>query len=164
MTKNLQFDWYDNLKIEIVKLAIEFFNIKMDMVYTLISNRWITEDINLEESTAQLQELLDITNFDFQQLITEINTIEKEYISQFYSMEDLLDEFEYIKENIDLVNSYFGNMMEYMSIIDDYQLSPELLKNKWEDYLDKDELCFNQICINHEQLKQLRKERIDKIE
>lgn len=155
-------DEFTFIKLELLKLNVFFTHFRKETIYMLLTNRWILEDINLCESFCHLQDMIEGSCQDFHDLIQEINDLETS--SKLFLIEDLKDELEYVKETIQLEASYMTNMVDYMCIIDDYSLSPTEMTQRLEEYCDKDFCCYEQVKINREQLKQLKKERRDYFE
>ncbi len=155
-------DDFTFLKLEILKLNNFFVGIRQEIIYMLLTNSWILEDMNLYESFCHLQEMIEGSYQDLNDFVQEINYLET--CSESFLIEDLKDELEYIRETIYLEASYITNMVDYMCIIDDYTLSPMELKQRLNDYNEKDFCCYEQVKINRKQLKELQKERRDYFE
>lgn len=152
-------DW--SLKFDVVRLVDFFQLVREETVYMLQTNRWILTDVNLLESFCQLQEMIEASNQDLNDFIQEVKQVEKESKENISLKEHLQEEFENIRETIHLEASYITNMIEYMCIVDDYTLDPDEMIERLDEYDDKDFCCYQQIKINQEQLKQLKKERKD---
>lgn len=155
-------DWYDKLKLDIIALTDTFRLLKETVVFMLQSNSWILEDIKLCESFLHLQEMVEVSNNDLDEFVQRIYLLDSS--SYDFSKEDLMDEFDYIRENIHLESGYITNMVNYMVIVDDPLLHEMDKINKLEEYQDIDVSCYNQMKINNEGLKRLRKERRDNFE
>lgn len=155
-------DWYDKLKIDIIDLVFSFQNLKKEIIFMIITNNWIFEDINLFENFIHLKEMVDISDINLSNLVKLIYELDNN--SNFFSKLDLLDEFEYIKENIHLESNYINNMTDYMILINDFSVNGDEITEKLENYCNNDNLYYNQMKINNQNLKQLKKERIDYFE
>ena len=101
--------------------------------------------------------MLNISSRDLNYFIKDISLLEDS--GNFFSSNDLVDEFEYIKENVNLEASYLTNIVDYITIIINPGMNGTLIAEKLEKYHDIDLSCYNQMKINNKQLKQLRKER-----
>jgi hypothetical protein len=154
-------DWYNNLKFKIIDLVMLFTEIKSETVIMLYTNRWILENINLRESFSHLHEMIGISNSDLDELIERINLQEIDTI--LFNENDLLDEFDFIRENIHLEAGYITNMIDYMTIVTDPTInsSDSDITYRLEQYQDINISCYNQMKINNENLKELKKERRD---
>lgn len=152
-------DWYDKLKLEIIDLVLFFNKIKKMVIFLLLTNYWILEDINLFESFSHLKEMIDISNSDLDEFVEKIKLFDNNSI--IFDKNDLLDEFEFIKENIWLEFSFITNMIKYMTIVNDLTINNLEIEEELEQYQEIDISCYNQMKINNEQLKILKKERRD---
>ncbi len=150
-------DWFNNLKIEIINTSLLLSSIQSRATFVLKTHNWILEDINLCESISHLVDMLNISSRDLNHFIKDINLLENS--GDFFSSNDLVDEFEYIKENVNLEASYLTNIVDYITIIINPGINGTLITEKLEKYHDIDLSCYNQMKINNKQLKQLRKER-----
>lgn len=159
MKNNMYNDWYNDLKIEVVDLVLLFKELKEEVILMLLTNSWILEDINLFESFCHLQEMIDISNNDLDEFIKRINLLDNN--SSIFYLADLKDEFDYIKENIRLESSYITNMINYMAIVTLPNINGPEIVERLEQYQDNDISCYNQMKINNEGLKRLKKERRD---
>lgn len=157
--KNNNVDWFNELKLDIINLVLLFKEIKEDVILMLVTNAWILEDINLFESFEHLKEMIDVSNNDLDNFVERVGLLEDD--SNMFNVTDLKDEFDFIKENIKLEVSFITNMVGYMDIVDNFTLDETAIMERLEIYLDVDTACYNQMKINNEQLKQLRKERRD---
>jgi hypothetical protein len=152
-------DWYRNLKLDVIGLAVLFADIKVEIIFMLNTNPWILSDINLCESFFHLQEMIDANNLNLEDFIKRINFLEDNSI--LFNKDDLLYEFDFIKENVYLESGFITNMIDYMAIINDYTINGSEILERLEKYQDIDVLYYNQMKINNENLKQLKKERRD---
>jgi len=159
MKKNLNIDWFEQLKFDLINLLLVFKSIKEETIFMLLTNRWILEDTNLFESFIHLKEMIDTSNNDLDEFIKRINVLEDKSI--MFDKTDLKDEFDFIKENIHLEDSFIANMINYMIIVNDLTINGIDITEKLEQFQDIDISCYNQMKINNENLKQLKKERRD---
>lgn len=150
-------DWFNNLKIEIINTSLLLSSIQSRATFVLKTHNWILEDINLCESISHLVDMLNISSRDLNRFIKDISLLEDS--GDFFSSNDLVDEFEYIKENVNLEASYLTNIVDYINIIINPGINGTIIAEKLEKYHDIDLSCYNQMKINNKQLKQLRKER-----
>lgn len=157
--KNNKVDWFNELKLDIINLVLLFKEIKEDVILMLVTNAWILEDVNLFESFEHLKEMIDVSNSDLNSFVDRIELLDNN--PNMFNVTDLKDEFDFIKENIKLEVGFFTNMVGYMGMVDDFTLDEADIMERLEIYLDVDTSCYNQMKINNEQLKQLRKERRD---
>lgn len=162
MNKNINSDLFTNLKVDIVKLCVSFNMLKQDVVFLLVTNKWILEDINLFENYTKLQKMIDVSDKNLNSLIND--TIYLENNSVPFLVDDIICEFNFIRENIDLEMLNFSNMLMYMMLVDDYSLDLEGINELLNFYLKRDEFCYSNMKINNEQLKILKKERGDYFE
>ena len=155
-------DLFNNLKLDIIKICIDFTKLKQDIILLLITNNWILEDINLFENYVKLQEIIKESDKNLTNLINK--TIHLEDSKDSFLIEDIISEFNFIRENIDLEIIYFVNMIFYMELIDNYFLSTESINLLLDMYLQTKEFCYSNMKINNKQLKILKKERGDYFE
>ena len=85
--------------------------------------------------------------------------MEKQGLSFFIT--DLIDELDFIKQNILLELAYFQTILDYIKIIEDDSLSYEQRESSLKNTADKCSFCYQQMKINTQGLKQLKKERRD---
>lgn len=162
MKNKMYNEWIDEIKLEIIDLVLLFKMIKEEVILMLYTNGWILNDINLFESFVHLKEMIDISNSDLDKFIERIKMLDNN-LNIFY-VSDLKDEFDIIKENIYLEAGFITNMIDYMAIVDDVTINDNEIIKRLEQYQDNDISCYNQMKINNENLKQLRKERRDYFE
>lgn len=153
-------DWYTKLKFQIVDLALLFNDLKKEIYVMVYTNLWILEDINLFESFSHLEEMVNISNDDLGKLVERIKLLDNNS-SIIFDKSDLLDEFEFIKENIHLELGYITNMINYMVIVTNQNINSIEQIEKLEQCQEIDISCYNQMKINNNDLKKLRKERKD---
>lgn len=157
MRKNIELDWFNVIKQETVSLTLFLKFIKEEIVFVLLTNRWISEDNNLGESLIKLTEMILTSEKDLDSFMQELQKLDNNCVT--FEVEDIKAIFDYIKENIYLEAGYFKNMMDYMIIVDDITLDDETMKEKIQNYLDCDIACFNQVKINNSELKKIKSER-----
>ena len=162
MKNKMYVDLINEIKLEIIDLVLLFKMIKEEVILMLYTNGWILNDINLFESFVHLKEMIDISNSDLDKFIERIKMLDNN-LNIFY-VSDLKDEFDIIKENIYLEAGFITNMIDYMAIVDDVTINDNEIIKRLEQYQDNDISCYNQMKINNENLKQLRKERRDYFE
>lgn len=155
-------DVFNNLKSDIVKLCISFNNLKQDVVFLLVSNSWILEDVNLFENYTKLQKMIEESEKDLNNLINETIYLENNSIP--FLVEDIISEFNFINETIDLEMLYLLNMMFYMMLVEDYSLETKQINELLKFYLELDKFCYSNVKTNNKQLKILIKERGDYFE
>lgn len=155
-------DFYTRMKMDLVMMNINGYNSVVDIVALPLYCPWIMNDDNLNESFSRL---VDIHN----QNMDELNTFMKyvRYLDDScsnFSLDDLNDEYEFIKDNMNLQDEYYDNMLSYINFCDDYS-------NPWTDvakfcskYCDTDDQIFDQVQVNHSLIKSIREERKNKIE
>ena len=76
----------------------------------------------------------------------------------------MIDEFDYIKENIHLESGYLSNMVNYIKIVINCNINDSSIVEKLEQYHEVDISCYNQVKINNKELKKLKQERRDLFE
>jgi len=155
----MNLDLFNKLKLDIVGICIDFDRLKRDIVYLLFTNNWILEDINLFENYTKLQQMIEESDKSLSNLINETIYLENNSVS--FLVEDVVCEFNFIRENIELEIMYLVNMMIYMEFAQDYFLSPENIDLLLDAYLKIEELCYSNMKMNNKQLKILKKERGD---
>lgn len=158
MKNNENMDWYDKLKYEIISLSLFLKFLENEKISLLGKNFWLLEDINLFESFTHLEEMILESSTNLDELVKRVYFLDLHDV--LFDKNDLLDEFCFIKENIHLEAGYFINIMNYAIINkkQDYDLQD---LEKLEQYREIDISCYNQMKINNENLKQLKKERRD---
>lgn len=152
-------NWFDKLKFDVVKLSFLLNSINHELVFDLHKNKWALEDINLCESIYHLRDMLTTSDRDLSEFVERINILEK--ANAIFNSSDLLDEFSYIQENTNLEASYLNNIKNYIEIVTNPSVNGSDITERLEKYQDTDISCYNQMKINNEQLKQLKKERRD---
>ena len=162
MKKNINSDWFINLKMEIVRLRVTLDIFKQDVVILVLANFWILEDINLFESYTKLQEMIELSDINLESLTKELDCLDEKSIP--FAVEDIICEFNFVRDNINLGMFYLFNMLGYMVLVDDYSLSSLEIDEKCNRYAGVDKYCYEQMKANNEQLKILKKERKDYIE
>lgn len=162
MKRNIEEDWFCQLKKETVDLVLLFQQVQQTAVFMLHTHPWILEDINLFESFSHLQEMLNVSNIDLNEFIQEIYSLDSN--SMYFSKNDLIDEFDYIKENIHLESGYLSNMVNYIKIVINCNINDSSIVEKLEQYHEVDISCYNQVKINNKELKKLKQERRDLFE
>ena len=155
-------DWYYEIKLEVISLALLFKMLKEEVVVMLITNPWILDDVNLCESFCHAREMIDISADDLDKFVENINGLEND--SSIFYVADLKDEFEVIKENIHLEVGFITNMINYMALSIDFNIDDIELNDRFEEWYDNDTACYSQMKINNDYLKKLRKERKDYFE
>ena len=150
-------DYFTELKEEMVRYNFYFLSLRETIVIMLETNRWIVEDINLYESFCYLQEMIETTYQELTELVGDINTLE--HTMQIFNISDLLDQFDYIKENIRLESMYITNMVDYMEIIHNSSIEGEEITERCNQYNQKDYTYLNKMKLNNDGLKKLKKER-----
>lgn len=156
-------DWYYELKLKVISLSFLFKMLKEEVVVMMITNPWVLDDINLSESFNNVKEMIDISDSDLNMFVEIINKLEND--SNGFYVAELKDEFEIIKENIHLEAGFITNMINnYMMVVNDYTINGQQIDERLDEYLDNDTACYNQMKINNDYLKKLRKERMDYFE
>lgn len=158
MENNINNDWYQQLKLEIISLSLFLKSLESETVSVLYNNLWILGEINLCESFSHLKEMLSESSNNLDELVKRIDLLDNRSI--LFDQNDLVDEFSFVKENIQLEAGYLLNIMNYIIIHGKSILDLNDL-DKLEQYREIDILCYNQMKINNENLKQLKKERRD---
>ena len=98
-----------------------------------------------------------ISERDLDIFMKELQTLDNNHVT--FAVEDIKAIFDYIKENIHLESGYLKNMIEYIPIVDDTTLDYKTVKEKFDNYLECDIACFNQMKINNDELKKIKRER-----
>lgn len=155
-------DYFSELKTEMIRYCIDFMLLRTSVVVMLETNRWVVEDINLYESFCHLQEMIENTYQEFTKLVVEINTLE--FNGQMFNVCDIIDQFTYIKESIQLESKYMTNMIDYMEIICNSAIEGNEITARCNQYVQNDETYLSQMKLNNEGLKKLKKERRDLVE
>lgn len=155
-------DWFTELKIEVISHNIRFMHLRESMIILLETNRWILEDINLCESFCNLQKMVEISYQEFTELVEEIEGLDNN--ASVFQMNDLIDQFDYIIENIYLEFAYMINMIDYMKIIRNPYINGNEITVRCNQYDQNDHMYLNQMKLNNDGLKKLKKERRDSFE
>lgn len=150
-------DYFFEVKREIVSLLCLFKLVKETLLEILITNSWILNDPNLAESFTRIKENIDISNNDLDLFIEKIRLLDEE--SSVFYMYDLKDQFEIIKETIYIESSSVVNLINYIVAFEDFRDFQKL-----EQCQQMDVMYYNQIKINNEQLKKIKKEGENYIE
>lgn len=146
------YDCFLNLKMQILPLVSLLEMLKEDMIVMLTTSGLVLESVSLDESFLKLQQVLTVSSEDLELLIRQVELVEKE---NFFSAEDLQDEFEYVHESIYLELDYTNHISDYILSLN----QPIFHKRRGkEKYLNQEKRYLEQIESNHQQLKQLRKE------
>lgn len=161
MKVNNYTDWFYDMKVEIIDLVFLFQMLKKEFLVMFFTNSWILTDPNLAESFSKIKEIIDVSNNDLAILVEKIKMLDQN--SNMFYVCDLKDEFEFIKENIHLEASYITNMIKRMILLSIPGMEFANLE-KLEEYEEIDISCYNQMKINNDELKRLRKERRDYFE
>jgi len=159
MKNNMNIDWFDKLKFEIIDLSLFFKMLEIQTVFVLNTNGWILEDINLFERLEHLKEMLCKSNNDLNEFVKRISLLDSNLI--LFDKSDLIDEFDFIKENINLESNFLTNIVNYITIVNNPSINDFGIIERLEQYQEIDISCYNQMKINNEELKKLRKERRD---
>lgn len=156
-------DWYSNFLKDLLNIKKEAYLLRMNIVVLgsiCAKNQFLLEDPILFERYAYLINMENDSVKDIK-LLEEKMILLKEN-STLFSITDITDEFEIIKENIFLEISYFYQTKEYLGLIDN---NSTIEGNKILEFLECNEntssFCYEQRKINGENLKLLRKERRD---
>lgn len=149
-------DWIETLEEKTKKLSIEAFILRELTVILFITKPWIMDDINLCERFTNLLEIEDENYKQIDSLLKEINDYKTNIIS--FSQADLIDEFDYISENVSLSISYYQMILGYLYMIKTNMSQVELSEYFSINY-DNSECCFKQLKINNKELKKLKQER-----
>lgn len=155
-------DYFTELKEEMIRYSFHFMLLRETVVVMLETNRWIVEDINLYESFCNLQEMIELTYQEFTELVEDVNVLEQNM--QVFSISDFLEQFDYIKENIHLESMYITNMVDYIEIIRNPYINGNEITIRCSQYDQKDYTYLNQMKLNNDGLKKLKKERRDSFE
>ena len=162
MENKIYDDLYYEFKLDIVRTAFLLKSVKEDVIIMLHTNKWIADDINLSTSITHLLEMINVSDNELSNFVELIKSLEIN--SNVFYINDLKDEFEIIKENIKLEAGFILNMIDYMITVDDLTINDNEIVERLEQYLDNDIACYNQMKINNESLKVMRKERKDYFE
>ena len=162
MMKNNGLDLFTALKKCIVKTCFEFQKLKEEVIMTVLSNSWLLQDANLYENYTKLQEMIKISDKHLTSIIKETKYIENNSVP--FSADDIICEYNFIRENIELETYYLYNMLIYMIAVVDFSLKQEEIKKIQQHYLETDIFCYDNMRANNEQLKILKKERGDYFE
>ena len=151
----IKLDWFIKLKMDVVLLCKceEYLEtIKKDV---FINYPQSFSDENILSWNARVNEIVKINGKAMQSYIRYINLLED--TGKDFSKDNLLDEYNLIKENYVLCISYFFNILDYIDGLKKFQ-------NKLDDH---DRLArfsnsstdyYNMIKINDDLLKKYRKE------
>ena len=131
-------NWIKNLEEKTINLSIETFLLRQLSVILFITKPWIMDDINLCERFTKLLEIQDDNYRQIESLLKEINNHKSENI--IYSQSDLIDEYDYISENVSLTSSYFYMILGYLSMLK-FNMSQEELVDYFSMNYDNSECC-----------------------
>lgn len=162
MAKEINLDWYNKLKVDLIKVAVVSEIIRSDIIYLIQTNPNVIYDINLEERLTYLIESMN-SNYDninnFKQRIDILDTL-----GFSFSKDDLLDEFSYIKNITELEIVYYIKIIDYLAMVDDYTIEGNGIVEFLEANDNDSNKCYESIKSNDKDLKKLLKERRDNFE
>ncbi len=152
------YDWFQNFKIQILSLVSLLNMLKEDMIIMVTMSDWVLEEEFFNESFLKLQQILTMSDQDLELLIGQVEFLEQ---GNFFYVEDLKDEFEWVHANIYLE-------LDYMNLISDCILGfnqPIFHKERGKvKYLNQEKRYLEQIEKNHQELEKLREERRENFE
>lgn len=162
MEKDFCNDLYSELKIEGVKLFFLLEFVKREVLLMVFNNSWLLRDNNLSQSFIHLNEMVNISSTDLEELLVRLDTLDNSLV--LFDINDLVDELTLVMGNIYLENEFLVNMKFYIDAINNSKVSTQEITVQLEKYLEKDISCYNEMRMNNEDLKRLRKERRDYFE
>lgn len=149
-------NWIKLLEEKTKKLSAESFVLRQLSVILFITKPWIMDDINLCERFINLLEVEDDNYKQIDSLIKEIENHKNGL--KIFAQADLIDEYDYISENVSLTSSYFYMILGYLSMLK-FNMSQEELCEYFSMNYDNSECCFEQLKINNKELVKLKQER-----
>lgn len=137
--------------------------LKEKIVILMYFNYWILEDPNLSTNYSKLTEMIDISYKDLEMFVATMKMLDKK--GMFFLIGDMKDELMYIKENIELETRYLENMLYYIDAVKNPAIvNIDDIVEICSEFVENDRIFYNQMKINKEGLKMLRKERRDNLE
>lgn len=155
-------DYYTNLKMGLVSLSMNINDNTVGIYALQLYCPWLLNDDNLKESYSRLADIHNQNFYNMQSLIDYMEYIDESHDS--FSLYDLKDEYEYIRDNMMLQKEYFDNMVSYIDFCNDYSNPWVDVAKFCVDYCDKDDQIFDQVQVNDSIIKCIRKEREDNFE
>lgn len=150
-------DYYTRLKLQLVALSVELIENEYDILLMIGNYPWIVNDDNLKESLAKLITIDNENNSNIKNMVDYIKKLD-ETGNPFFPT-DLIDEYEYINDNMNLQNNYIDNMIGYIDYSSDFDNCWDDVEDFCDYYIEKDDEIFNQVQVNHSLIKSIREER-----
>lgn len=152
-------DWYQKIRKEMIQLIIKLKELRECIVIFAYHESWILEDHVLFEEFSHLKEMVDISNCDLELFKKRLDSLDEKSI--VFDVNDLKDEFEFIKQNIWLENMLILNISYYIAV----SVNPFFIDYQaMQQYLEDNKSYYDQMRSNNKNLKQLRKEGRDYFE
>ena len=153
----INYDYYTKMKLELVKMDLEIFENITNIMILPIFCPWIVNDDNMKESLSRLIDIhnLNVVNLiDFISYVKNLDNSGKEF---FYT--DLIEEYEHVKNNMDLQDSYYNNMLGYIAFCDDVTRPWQDIETFADEFTIKDDSIFDQVQVNNSVIKMIKQER-----
>ena len=150
-------DFYTKMKMDLVMMSLNTYDDIVDIVALPLYCSWLLNDDNLLESYSRLADIFNENYFNLNEFMKYIKHIDD--TGDIFSLDDVNDEYEFIKDNMTLQAEYYANILEYIDFCDDFE-NPRCEVEKFCDsYCEKDDQIFDQVQINHSLIKSIREER-----
>lgn len=150
-------DYYTQMKMQLVLLDSEIVDNEYNILLMILFYPWLVNDDNLKDSFSKLLTIHKENIESIKNIIDYMKHLDETETEFFYT--DLIDEFEFISNNMDLQNNYYDNMLSYINFSSDFN-------NPWTDiakfcieYDEKDDTIFNQVQVNQSLIKNIHEER-----
>ena len=153
----IDYDYYTKMKLELVKMDLEIFENITNIMILPICCPWIVNDDNMNESISRL---IDIHNSNVINLIDFISYVKKldDSGNEFFYT-DLIEEYEHVKNNMNLQTSYYDNMVRYIAFCDDVTKPWEDIETFADEFSIMDDSIFDQVQVNNSVIKMIKQER-----
>lgn len=153
----INYDYYTQMKFDLVKMDIELVENMVNIFALPIFCSWIYNDENMKESMSRLIDIHNLNGKNLLDLISYVKKLDDNNDEFFYA--DLIEEFECVKTNMDLQDSYYNNMLEYIGFCDDITNSRKDIEEFDNIFCLKDDSIFDQVQVNDSVIKMIKRER-----
>ena len=150
-------DFYTKMKMDLVMMSLNQQENMIDLVALPLYCPWLINDDNLVESYSRLADMYGENYSSLNEFMSYIKDIDDK--GEFFSINDVNDEYEFIKDNMALQAEYYVNMLSYIDFCDDYTNSRVDVEDFCDNYCERDDQIFDQVQVNHSLIKSIREER-----
>lgn len=137
------------LRIEIVELSLICY-----------SKPWLLEDFTFNERYSKMIDMANDSVYD----IDDLETIFLNQANTSFSVVDLLDELYFITDNVLHEYNYYKYTKDLLTLLDNYSIQGDIITTFLEENEKRAVSYDEQIKVNRNEIKKLRKERRNYIE